>query len=133
MRTENFPNDPKQPIRQDPATGDFSSPDAMIVHAAFQDRYDWEPLDTLSSDHRLILTTNHLPTEKLRGGKRLVSNWKKGDLAAFTTAVDEQFRSCGLTDDESLTQMYRSLCKAVLTSAQKHIRFKAVGMTGEYW
>ena len=29
--------------------------------------------------------------------------------------------------------MYRSLCKAVLTAAHKHIGLKAVGMTGEYW
>ena len=30
-----FINDPEQPTRQDPATGALSSPDVMIVHAAF--------------------------------------------------------------------------------------------------
>ena len=62
-----FLNDPEQPTRQDTATDAFSSPDGTIVHAALRDRYDWEPLDTLSSDHHPILITIHLPTEKLRG------------------------------------------------------------------
>ena len=48
-----FLNHPVQPTRQDPATDVFSSPDATIIHDAFRDRYDWEPLDTLSADHRL--------------------------------------------------------------------------------
>ena len=50
------------------ATMAFSSPDVTIVHAAFLDRYDWEPLDALSFDHRPILITIQLPTEKLWGG-----------------------------------------------------------------
>ena len=62
-----FLNDPEQSTRKDPATGTFSSPDATIVHTAFQDRYYWEPLDTQSSDHHPILITIHLPKEKLRG------------------------------------------------------------------
>ena len=62
-----FLSDPQQPTRQDPATGAFSSPDVMIVHATFWDRYHWEPLDALSSDHRQILITIHLPSEKLKG------------------------------------------------------------------
>ena len=57
-----FLNDPEQPTRQDPETGDFSSPDPTIFHAAFRDRYDWEPHDTLSPDHRPIIITIHLPT-----------------------------------------------------------------------
>ena len=61
-----FLNDPVQPTRQEPATGAFFLPDFTIVHATFRDRYDWEPLDTLSSDHCPILITIHLPTEKLR-------------------------------------------------------------------
>ena len=60
-------------------------------------------------------------------------DWKRGDLVVFIRAVDEQLRGSGLTDGESLRQMYRSLCKAVLTAAHKHIGLKAVGMTGEYW
>ena len=85
-----FLNDPEQPTRQDPTTDAFSSPDVTIVHAAFRDRYDWEPLDIQSSDQRPILI--HFPTEKLRGQQRLVWDWNKGDLAAFATAVDEKMR-----------------------------------------
>ena len=51
-----FLNDPEQPTRQDPTTRTFSSSDVTIVHSAFRDRYDWEPLDILSLDHRPILT-----------------------------------------------------------------------------
>ena len=91
-KNNTFLNDPEQPTRQDPATGDFSSPDVMIVHAAFRDRYDWEQLDTLSSDHCPILITIHVPTEELKGVNRHVWDWKKGDLAAFTTAVDGELR-----------------------------------------
>ena len=74
-----FLNDPEQPTRQDPAMGTFSSPDAMIVNAAFRDRYDGKLLDALSSDHRPILITIHLPTEKLRGERLHILDWWKGD------------------------------------------------------
>ena len=87
-----FLNVPEQPTGQDPATGVSSDTNVTIVHAAFRGRYDWEPPDTLSSDHRPILITIHLPSAKLMGGKQLVWDWKKGELAAFTTAVDEQLR-----------------------------------------
>ena len=42
-------------------------------------------------------------------------------------------RGSGLTDGDSFTHMYQSLCKAVLAAARKHTGLKAVGMTGEYW
>ena len=83
-----------------------------------------------SSDHRPILATIHLPTENLAGGTAHLG-LKEGNLAAFTSAVDEQLRGSGLTDDDSLTQMYRPFCKAVLAAARRHIGLKAVGMTGE--
>ena len=72
-----FHNDSEQPTRQDPATGDFSFPEVI---ATFRDRYDWEPLDTLSSDHRPILITIHLVIQKLRGvygSSRIGRNWIK--------------------------------------------------------
>ena len=95
-----FLNDPEQPTRHDPATGALFSTDTTIVHAAHKDRFNWKQLDNLSSDHCPILIAIHLQTEKLRGDKRLVWDWKKGDWAAFTTAVDEQ-RGSGLTDGKS--------------------------------
>ena len=103
-----FFNDTEQPTRQIPATAAFYSPDAMINHAASQNRYDLEPLEILSSDHRPILFTIHLPTEKLMMDKRLVWDLNKGDLAGFTTTVDEQLRGRGLTDGECFTHIYRS-------------------------
>ena len=62
-----FLNDLEQPTRHNPASGAFSSPDVTIVHAALGDRYDCEPLHTLSSNHCPVLITIHLPTEKLTG------------------------------------------------------------------
>ena len=57
----------------------------------------------------------------------------KGDLAAFTTAVDEQMSGSGPADGKSMTQMNKSSYKAVHAAARKPIGLKAVGMTGEYW
>ena len=54
-------------------------------------------------------------------------------LAVFTTAVDEQLRGSGLTYGKSLTQIYQSFFKSVLTAATKHIGLMAVGVTGAYW
>ena len=129
-----FLNDQQQPTRQDPATGTFSSPDATIVHAAFRDRHGWEPLDTLSSDDRPILIKIHLPTEKMKGENGSSGIGRKAKKrnceAAFTTAVDEQLRGSGLTDGESMTQMYRSFWKVVPAAAQENIGLKAVRMTG---
>ena len=120
-----FHNDQEQPIRQDPATGTFFSPDVTVVHATFRDIYDLKPHDTLSSAHHPILITIHFQTEKLRG-ERFVWDWKKGDLAVFKPAVDEQLRGSGLRYGESFTRMYRSSCKAVIASAKEHIGMKAV-------
>ena len=125
-----FLNELEQTTRQDPSTGALSSPDITIVHAAYKNRCYCEPLDILSSDHRPILIVIHLPTEKVSGEKRFVLDWKKGDLAAFASAA-EQLRRSGLTDGESLTEMYRSFCKVVLAAARKHIGLKVLGMTGE--
>ena len=107
-----FFNDLDQPTRQDPATGAFSSPDVTIVHASFPDRYDWQPLDSLSSNHRPILIAFHLFTEKQRGAGVLIWDLKKGDLATSATAVNEQLRGSGLTHGKSLTQMCRSFLQS---------------------
>ena len=58
--------DADQPTIREPATGAFSSPDVIIVHAALRDRYNLKPLYTLSSDHRQIIITVHLPTVELK-------------------------------------------------------------------
>ena len=102
-----FFKDPEQPTRQVPATGAFSSRDVTIVHAAFRERYDCEPLNTPSSDHRPTIVTTHLPTDKLREDKWLIWDWTKGDLAANTTAVDDQLRGTELTDGEFLKMKMR--------------------------
>ena len=99
---------------------------------SIQIQLGWEPLDTLSSDHRPILITIHPTNRETERDKRLVWQWRKGDLAAFTTAADEQLRGSGLTYSESMTQMYRTFSKAVLAAARRHIGLKAVGITGEY-
>ena len=66
-----FLND-SNPTRQDPATGSFFSPDVTVVHAALRDKYDWQPIYSLSSDHHPIILTLHLSAEKMTGTKRLV-------------------------------------------------------------
>ena len=67
-----FLNDAELATRQDPAFGGFSSPDVTIVHNGIHHHCDWTPLDSLSSDHRPILTTLHLPSQQRKGPKRLV-------------------------------------------------------------
>ena len=128
-----FINGPEQPTRQDPATGDFSSLDVAIFHAALRDKLDWEPFNTLPSGHSPIIVTIHLPTEKLRGKNRLVWDWKKGHLAIFTIAVDEQLRGSGPTVEESLTQMYRSFLQSGARFCRKTHWTEDRGDTGEYW
>ena len=70
-----FLNDAELATRQDPAFGGFSSPDVTIVHNGIHHHCDWTPLDSLSSNHRPILTTLHLPSQQRKGPKRLVWNW----------------------------------------------------------
>ena len=73
-----FLNDPVQPTRQNPAKGAFTSTDGKIIHAAFRDRYDWDPIDTLSSNHRPIQIIIHLPTKKMRGENSSSGIGRKG-------------------------------------------------------
>ena len=68
------------------------------------------------------------PNRQAERDKRHDGDWKKGDLAALTTTVDEKWthRRRILESDEPI------LCKAVLAADRKLIGLKAVGMTGEY-
>ena len=65
---------------------------------------------------------NQLPTgHQLKQGcgkKWFVLDWRKGNLGVYAVVVVEQLIGCGQVDDESLTQAYRSFCKAVLADAE---------------
>ena len=74
----------------------------------------------------------HLPTLQLKGPKRLVWDWKKGDHQTFTADLDG--RLSAIDDDQhNTTTSYNALCKAILAAAKGHIGLKAVGMSGESW
>ena len=92
-----FLNDPEHPTRQHLATDPFLSPDVTIIHAACKEKNYWERLDILLSDHHHNPPSNR----EAEGGKRLLWDCKKWDLATFTTADDEQLRGSGLRDGNS--------------------------------
>ena len=127
-----FLNNAKLSTRQDPATGKCFFPDVTIVHTGIQHCCDWVSLNALSSDHKPILTTVHLPTLQRNSPKRLVWDWKKGDLQAFTADLDE--RLAEIDDDQhNTTTFYNAPCTAILVAAKSHIGLKEVGMSEENW
>ena len=108
----------------DPAFGGFSSPDVTIVHNGIHHHCDWTPLDSLSSDHRPILTTLHLPSQQRKGPKRLVWNWKKGNISAYTADLEERLSQNSSDENASITSAYEyfappSLPPQNLTSVSK--------------
>ena len=119
--------------RQDPATGTLSSPDLTIVHETVADQCTWQPLDRLSSDHRPLLITLDLQSMQTMGSKRLVWDWKSGDLQAFTRALDDKVTGWEEDCQQKVAPLTKSLCDAILTTAYAHIGLKAVGTRGEVW
>ena len=78
------------PTHQEPSTGGFSTPDVTIVNRSLQELHDLSLYESLSSDHIPITITVNLPDEQLKGRKRLVWDWKKGNLSALTNKVEDQ-------------------------------------------
>ena len=128
-----FFNDAELATSQDPASGGFSSPDVTIVHNGIHHHCDWTPLDSLSSDHRPILTTLHLPSQQRKGPKRLVWNWKKGNISAYTADLEKRLSQNSSDENASITSAYESFCTVIFTTAKSHIGLKAADMAGESW
>ena len=88
---------------------------------------------TPSSVHRPITITPNLPAEQSNGKKRLILDWKKDNLPAFTNEDEEQIpqecKSRKMKVDEMNARMYVIQLKAT----HKHIGLKAVGMAGRCW
>ena len=82
---------------------------------------------------QLPMTTLHLPSQQWKGPKRLVWNWKKGNISAYTADLEERLSQNSSDEDASITSAYESFCAAILTAAKSHIGLKAVGMAGESW
>ena len=107
-------------------------PRRHFVHTGIQHRCDLVLLNALSSDYKPILTTVHLSTLQRKGSKRLVWDWKKGDLQSFTADLDG--RLAAIDDDQHYTTTsYNALCTVILAAAKCHIGLKAVGMSEESW
>ena len=128
-----FLNDAELTTRQDPASGGLSSSDVTIVHNGIHHHCDWTLLDSLSLDHKPILTTLHLPSQQRKRPKRLVWKWKKGNISAYTADLEERLSQNSSDENASITSAYESFCAAILTTAKPHIGLKAVGMAGESW
>ena len=120
-----FQNDAELAKRQDPASVGFSSSDVTFVHNAIHHHCDWTPLDSLSSDHRPILTTLHLSSQQRKGPKRLVWNWKKGNRSPYTADFEKRLSQNSFDENASITCAYESFCAAIFT-AKSHIGLKAV-------
>ena len=119
--------------RQDPSTGGFSTPEVKIIHESLQELCDWSPCHSPSSDHRPITITLNLPAEQPKGQKRLVRNWKKGNLPAFTNEVEKQISLDCENRQMNVYEMYARMSAILLKAAQKHIGLKVVGMAGRCW
>ncbi|MES9973890.1 MAG: reverse transcriptase family protein, partial [Candidatus Thiodiazotropha sp.] len=122
-----------QPTRQDPGTGKLSSPDITFTHETLMCKCDWTPGDFLSSDHRPILITIAIPAVKLKCEKRLVWDWKNGNMEHFTRRVDEIVAGSEWEEMKNAKILYDTICTAILQAARTHIGMKAIGMAGECW
>ena len=71
---EDFLNDAELATHLNPAFGGFSFPDVTIVHNSIHHHCASTPLDSLSSDHRPILKTLHLPSQQRKRSKQSVWN-----------------------------------------------------------
>ena len=119
--------------RQDPSTGGYSAPDVIVVHESPQKLCDWSPCDSLSFDHRSVTITANLPVEHLKGQKRLVWDWKKGNRPVFTNEVEDQIPQECEKRQMKVNEMYSSMSAILLKAAQNHIGQKAVVMAKRGW
>ena len=112
------------PTHQHTSTGGISTPDVTIIHESLQELCDWSPCDFLSSNHRPITITHNLPPEQLMGQKRLVRDWKKGDIPAITNKVEDQIRQECENRKLKVEEMYAHMRAILLKAAPKNIGLK---------
>ena len=89
-------------------------------------------LTILSFDHRPITITLNLPAEQLLGQKRLVWDWKKGNLPASPKKMKKMNQILQECERRKMKvdKMYARMSAILLKAAQKHIGLKAEGMAG---
>ena len=116
--------------RQDPATGNTSTPDVTIVHTNEIEQYSWEALDILASDHKPILITIDRGTELAERKKRLVWNWRDANWCIFKHSIEQNLSEVSVA--HRIKDMETKIRKSILHAARHHIGMKAVGLSDQY-
>ena len=108
-------------------TGIRSTPDVFVCHTEEADKWSWEVLAGLSSDHLPILVCNGTSRPENATKKRLTWSWKKADWSAYKEQVKESaLRIMEEVDDGTVAELEQKIRKAILDAARKWIGMRAM-------
>ena len=121
-------NDGK-PTRRCRKSGKGTAPDQAFVHASKLDRFTWEVVDDLSSDHSPIIITyqDQFPTVNYKPAYKW--NLKKAEWDKFTASVEENIPRQYAA--KNLNKVEKRLRKAIIKAANKHIKKKKITPTAK--
>ena len=117
-------NDGRATRRSRNAAGKGTAPDQAFVHASRVDKFTWQVLDDLSSDHKPIIITYQDQFPSINNKPTFKWNLKKADWAKFSAMVEESIPRHYAA--KNLNKVEKLLRKAIIKSANKHIRKKKI-------
>jgi ribonuclease HI len=108
-------------------TGIRSTPDVCICHTEEADRWSWEVVGGLSSDHLPIIVSPGTPTSSNKDRKRLTWAWKRADWEAYGKQVTaESLRIMEVEEATPVSDLEKMIRSCILDAAKKWIGMKAM-------
>lgn len=117
-------NDGKATRRSRNAEGKGTAPDQAFVHASKMDRFTWEVVDDLPSDHKPIIITYQDQFPTINNKPTYKWNLKKADWEKFAEMVEENIPRHYAA--KNLNKVEKLLRKAIVKAANKHIKKKKI-------
>ena len=120
-------NDGKGTRRSRNAEGKDTAPDQAFVHASKMDRFTWEVVDELPSDHKPIIITYRDQFPTINNKPTYKWNLKKADWEKFAAMVEENIPRHYAA--KNLNKVETLLRKSIVKAANKHIKKKKITPT----
>ena len=124
--------EPIRKSRAEPLT--LSTPDVTLHHTRWAGRVDWQPKDTLSSDHRPILVDIQVGKCPQRQRRRPRPSFAKADWTEYDRRIEEGIRALPpWTDATSLKTANSELTRVILEAAEAAILRGARKVPKPWW
>ena len=118
-------NDGRATRRSRNAAGKGTALDQAFVHSSRVDKFTWQVLDDLSSDHKPIIITYQDQFPSINNKPTFKWNLKKADWAKFSAMVEESIPRHYAA--KNLNKVEKLLRKAIIKSGSRTMRQSGIG------